>query len=243
VCDCNYFACVLATRSYLWLQNLTVFVWLKASWLFGIWLQAWVVCDCNSRVVCDCEKLFCVCHCKHSWLFLDCKKKELNQSVITTILRAWLQPEVICGCKTWLCLCSWKILGYFVWVIASLGSVWLQNSMVVCDCKKLFCLCDCNQKLFVVAKSVWVCVVENYLVIWLFMIASLSSVWLQNQHFRLWLQKLFCVCDCKHCWLFYECKKSLTQCVIATILRVWLQPEVISGCIMTESVWLLWLQA
>jgi hypothetical protein len=27
---CNYFACVIATKSYLWLQNLTVSVWLKS---------------------------------------------------------------------------------------------------------------------------------------------------------------------------------------------------------------------
>jgi hypothetical protein len=31
VCDCNYLACVIATRSYVWLQkeNLTLTVWLK----------------------------------------------------------------------------------------------------------------------------------------------------------------------------------------------------------------------
>jgi hypothetical protein len=36
VYDCNYFACVIATRNYLWLQTLAVFVWLKSTWLFGI---------------------------------------------------------------------------------------------------------------------------------------------------------------------------------------------------------------
>jgi hypothetical protein len=45
----------------------------------------------------------------------------------------------------------------------------------------------------VVAKPDCVCVVKSYLVIWLFMIASLNSVWLQ-QHGRLWLQKtILCV--------------------------------------------------
>jgi hypothetical protein len=41
-------------------------------------------------------------------------KKELNQCVIATILRAWLQQEIICGCKPWLCLCGWNLLGYLV---------------------------------------------------------------------------------------------------------------------------------
>jgi hypothetical protein len=45
----------------------------------------------------------------------------------------------------------------------------------------------------VVAKPDCVCVVKSYLVIWLFMIASLNSVWLQQQG-RLWLQKNYFVC-------------------------------------------------
>jgi hypothetical protein len=46
------------------------------------------------------------------------------------------------------------------------------------------------------------------------------------------------MCHCKHRWQFYDCKKKgLNQCVFATILHVWLQPEVICGCSMTESVW------
>jgi hypothetical protein len=41
--DCNYLACVIATRSYVCCKKET---WLclcacKATWLFGIWLQAW----------------------------------------------------------------------------------------------------------------------------------------------------------------------------------------------------------
>jgi hypothetical protein len=43
-------------------------------------------------------------------------------------------------------------------------------------CLQLFCVRDCNQKLSVVAKPDCVCVVKSYLVIWLFMIASLNSV-------------------------------------------------------------------
>jgi hypothetical protein len=49
VCDCNYLASVIATRSYVCCNMET---WLrlcacKATWLFGIWLQAWVVSDCK----------------------------------------------------------------------------------------------------------------------------------------------------------------------------------------------------
>jgi hypothetical protein len=45
--------------------------------------------------------------------------------------------------------------------------------------------------------------------------------------------QLFCVCHCKHCWLFYDCKKKYEQCVFATIFAcviatrsyLWLQPD------------------
>jgi hypothetical protein len=33
-------------------------------------------------------------------------QKRTEQCVFATILRAWLQPQVICGYKTWLCLCG-----------------------------------------------------------------------------------------------------------------------------------------
>jgi hypothetical protein len=180
LCDCNYLASVIATRSYVLLQILTVSVWLKhylviwymiaslgsvwlqklffvcdwkncwlflwlqkkkrtepvcdctilhaclqpgvlcgwkpwlclcswkAIWLFDIWLQAWVVCDCKNYFLCVIAKT--------TGYFCDCKrKKELNHCVIATIWRAWLQPAVFCGCKTWLCLCGWNLLGYLVY--------------------------------------------------------------------------------------------------------------------------------
>jgi hypothetical protein len=120
VCDCNYLTCVIATRSYVWLQkNLTLSVWLKSYWVIwnmiaslgSVWLQ----------------KLKCVIA-KTAGLFLWLqKKKELNQCVIATVWRAWLQPGVMCGCKkTWLCLCGWKATWLF--------GIWLQ-AWVVCDCK------------------------------------------------------------------------------------------------------------
>jgi hypothetical protein len=70
------------------------------------------------------------------------------------------------------------------------------------------------------------------------MIASLSSVWLQNNRVVCdWKNYFMCVIA-KTVGYFMIAKKELNQFVIATILRVWLQPEVICGCIMTESVWL-----
>jgi hypothetical protein len=56
------------------------------------------------------------------------EKEKLNQCVIATIWRAWLQPVVMCGCKkkTWLCLCGWKATWLF--------GIWLQ-AWVVCDWK------------------------------------------------------------------------------------------------------------
>jgi hypothetical protein len=77
------------------------------------------------------------------------------------------------------------------------------------------------------------------------MIARLSSLWLQ--------QKVRCDCKTKSmhsvfatyfvCVItntagYFMIEKSLNQCVFATILRAWLQPEVNCGCNMTVSVWL-----
>jgi hypothetical protein len=88
----------------------------------------------------------------------------------------------------------------------------------------------------VVAKPDCVCVVKSYLVIWLFMIASLNSVWLQQQG-RLWLQKNYSVCVIANIsGYFMIAKKGPEQCVFATSLCVWLQPLVICGCNMTMSV-------
>jgi hypothetical protein len=57
VCDCKKLACVIATRE----------LCVIATWLFGIWLQAWVVCDC--------KKLKCVIA-KSAGLFLWLQKKK-----------------------------------------------------------------------------------------------------------------------------------------------------------------------
>jgi hypothetical protein len=99
VCDCNYFACMIATRNYLWLQTLTVPVWLKSTWLFGIWLR----------------KLFFVCDCKNCWLFLWLQKKELNQCVIALFcVRAYNQELCVVAKSDCVCVVE-KLLGYLVY--------------------------------------------------------------------------------------------------------------------------------
>jgi hypothetical protein len=133
------------------------------------------VCDCNSRVVCDCKTLFCV-------------------SLQTLLVILWLQKKA--WTSVWLQLCCG--------VIATRRYLWLQHD--------------------------WVCVVKSYLVIWLFMIASLSSVWLQTTGSLCDCKLFLCVSLQTLLVVLWLQKKSLNQCVIATILRVWLQPEVICGC-------------
>jgi hypothetical protein len=153
------------------------FFWYMIASLGSVWLQ-------NSRVVSDCKNYFLCVIAKLLVYFCDCKKKkELNQCVIATIWRVWLQLGVMCGCKTWLCLCGWKA----TWLLG----IWLQ-AWVVCDCKnyflcviaktvglflwlqkekknwtsvwlKLFGVRDCNQELCVVAKPNCVYVVEKLL--------------------------------------------------------------------------------
>jgi hypothetical protein len=134
------------------------------------------------------------------------------------------RPEPLCDCNyfacviaTWSYLCGQSYLVIWLFMIASLNDVCLQ----------LFYVRDYKQKLSVVAPWLSLCG-WSYLVIWLFMIASLSSVLLQQQgHCDF---KNYFVCHCKHYLLFYDCKKRPEQCVFATILRAWLQPEVICGC-------------
>jgi hypothetical protein len=49
------------------------------------------------------------------------EKEKLNQYLIATIWRAWLQPGVMCVAKkkkTWLCLCACKATWLF--------GIWLQ---------------------------------------------------------------------------------------------------------------------
>jgi hypothetical protein len=86
VCDCNYLACLIATRDYVRLQkkNLTLSAWLKKeTWLFGIWLQAWVVGDC--------KKLKCVIA-KTAGLFLWLQKKRKRKT------------ESVCDCNYLACV-------------------------------------------------------------------------------------------------------------------------------------------
>jgi hypothetical protein len=97
VCVCNYFAYVIATRSYLWLQHDCVCM-VKATWLFGyLWLQAWVVCDSNIRFFVIAKYFVCVIANTAGYFMIA--KKRPEQCVFETILRAWLQPEVICDCN------------------------------------------------------------------------------------------------------------------------------------------------
>jgi hypothetical protein len=131
MCDCkNYFVCVIAkTVGYFviakknwtsvfatifraWLQPEKLSVVAKpdcvcvvgATWLFGEWLQAWVVCDCKRQQVrLWLQKLFCVCHWKNCWIFYDWKKEE---------------PNSVCDCN------------YFACVIATRSYLWLQNLTV-----------------------------------------------------------------------------------------------------------------
>jgi hypothetical protein len=254
VCDCNYLASMIATRSYVLLQILTVSVWLKnylVIWymitsLGSVWLQ----------------KLFFVCDWKNCWLFLWLQKKKRTEPVWDcTILRACLQLGVLCGWKPWLCLCGWKAIWLF--------DIWLQ-AWVVCDCKNyflcviakttsyfydckrkkelnqcviaLFCVRTCNQEFCVVASPGCVCVVEKLLG-YLVYDCKPGSVW---------LQKLFFVCDCKNCWLFLRLqkKKELNLCVIALFcLRACNQELCVvakSNCLSGwKATWLfgIWLQA
>jgi hypothetical protein len=122
VCHCNYFTCVIATRSYLWLQNLTVSVWLKSTWLFGIWLQAYVVCDCKttgSFVIA--KHILCVSLQTQMVVFMITRKKENWASV-------WLQLFCVRDCNKKLsvvanfdCICVVEIYLVFWYMIASLG--------------------------------------------------------------------------------------------------------------------------
>jgi hypothetical protein len=105
-------------------------------------LQQRKLCDYKNESMYSVCKLFCVCHYKKlQVIFINCKKKP-EQCVFATILRAWLQPEVICGCT---------MAGVFVVEVVWLfGYLWLQiwvmcncNSRVSCDCKKRHAQCFC----------------------------------------------------------------------------------------------------
>jgi hypothetical protein len=112
VCVCNYFACVIATRSYLWLQNLTVSVWLKSYlviWymiasLSSVWLQQ------QGRLWLQ-NAILCVIANTASYFMIA--KKGLNQCVVATMLRCDCNQKIFVV-ATWLSLCGKKLLGYLV---------------------------------------------------------------------------------------------------------------------------------
>jgi hypothetical protein len=150
-------------------------------WLFGIWLQAWVVCDCkNNRIVCDCKNYFlCVTLQKLLVISVTAKEKKNWTSV-------WLQLFCVRDCNKKLSVvanpdCVYVVVIYLViwYMIASLGSVWLQKLFFVCDCKNCWLflwlqkkkrtepVCDCN---------CFACV-----------IATRSYLWLQTLTVSVWL--------------------------------------------------------
>jgi hypothetical protein len=113
-------------------KNLTLSVWLKKeTWLFWIWLQAWVVSDC--------KKLKCVIA-KTAGLFLWLQKKRKRKTepvcdcnylacVIATRNYVWLPKKR--NLTLPVCLQSYLV----VWnMIASLCSKWLQKTKVF-NCK------------------------------------------------------------------------------------------------------------
>jgi hypothetical protein len=154
----------------------------------------------------------------------------------------------VCDCNSWV-VCDRKKTIFCVSLQTQMIILWLQKKAWTSVWLQLFCACDCNQKLFVVATSLSLCG-KSYLVIWLFMIISLSSVWLQTADsfcdcklflcvslqtvlVILWLQKnLEPVCDCNY-----------FACVIATRSYLWLHHDWV--CVV-KATWLfgyLWLQA
>jgi hypothetical protein len=148
VCDCNYLAWLIATSSYVWLHKKKTWLCLcgwKATWLFGIWLRAWVVCDC--------KKLKCLIA-KSAGLFLWLQQfgvRDCNQEKCAVAKK---EPDFVCVVEK---------RNLVVWnMIASLGSKWLQKTKVchykncwfisvtakkrkrktelVCDCNYLACM-------------------------------------------------------------------------------------------------------
>jgi hypothetical protein len=184
VCDCNYFVCVLATRSFVWLQDLTVSVWLKSYlviWymiasLGSVWLQK------NSRFVCDCKPYFVCDIANTNGYVLRLQKKTRTgpvcdynyfACVIATRSYMWLQtPDCLCG-----------------WNCKPGGRVWLQ---------KLFCVCDCNYFTCVIAAKSYLWLQNLTVSVWL------KSTWL----FGIWLQD-WVVCDCKTAGSFVIAKPIL----------------------------------
>jgi hypothetical protein len=136
VCDCNQNLCVVANMIVsVWLKLLVFLLFMIAS-LSSVWLQQRGNCDYKNEKHVQClQTILCV-------------SLQTLQVIFMITKKAWT-----------VCVCN-----YFACVIATRSYLWLHHGS----------LCS------------W-----SYLVIWLFIIASLSSVWLQQQG-RLWLQKKAC---------------------------------------------------
>jgi hypothetical protein len=87
----NYFVCVItkncrfvfATILRAWVQpevicgrTMAGVCVVEVAWLFGyLWLQVWVVCNCNSKVSCDCKKRHAQCFRFNYFSVLSLQKK------------------------------------------------------------------------------------------------------------------------------------------------------------------------
>jgi hypothetical protein len=183
-------------------------VWLKKeTWLFGIWLQAWVVSDCKklkcviaktaglflwlqkkrkrkTEPVCDCNYLACVIATRN---YVRLQKKEtwlcLCDCKATWLFGIWLQTWVVSDCKKLKCMIA-KSAGLFLWLQKR-----KRKTEQVCDCNYLTCVIA-NQELCVFQKNLTLSLcLQRYLVCWN-MIVSLDSVSLQKTK----------VCDCTTCF-------------------------------------------
>jgi hypothetical protein len=193
----------------------------KASWLFGICLQSWVVRDCKKRncLIAKSSGLFL-------WLQIKKKKnltsvrlqqfdvRDCNQGNVR--LQKEREPDF--------CLCGWKKENW-------LFGIWLQ-AWVASDCKKaksvslqklLVYFCDCKKK-----EKLNKCTIATIWRAWLqqFGVRDCNnltgvrlqtlSVWVEKKETRLfgiWLQA----------WVIKNCKKL--KCLIARTagLFLWLQ--------------------
>jgi hypothetical protein len=210
VCDCNYLACVIATRSYVWLQKIWLCLCgLKATWLFGIWLQAWLVCDCKNYLKCVIAKTAGL------FLWLQKRKKELNRCVIAIRSYVWLQNLTL---SVW--LKSYLVIWY---MIASLGSVWLQKTAGSFVIGKPYFECD------IANTDGYVFRLRKKQELDQCVITTILRAWLQQEVICGCKPLTVCVVEIASLGVVCDCKNYFV-CVIATILRVWLLPEVIFGC-------------
>jgi hypothetical protein len=132
--------------------------------------------------------------------------------VIATECSLWLQNKSMYN----------VFANYFVYVIVS------NTTGYFVIAKKTWTVCDCNYFVcaFATGSYLWlqhdcVCVVKAACLFWLFMIARLSSVWLQQQ----------IRCDCKKTWTICLCNYFV--CVVANtvMLILWLQKKDWTVCV------------